>query len=247
MSEIKGPWRKTKDKSARLSSSVFLWLGLFLIIGILIGTLLVLFPDHASSEDTYLEITRLVGIMALVSSGLIFARRIKFREAIRNALIWIGIVSVLLLGYTYRAELSGIMYRLGGELIPGLAVPSVPAELVITASVDGHFYVNGKANDKRIRFLVDTGASGIMLSPQAASRIGIDLKNLHFTQHYRTANGIGRGAPYRLKSISIGSFKFENMMVSINKSEMASSLLGMSFLERLQSFEFRGNKLYLRR
>ena len=199
MSEKKGPWQQTGDKGSRFPLGVFLWLGLFLFISILIGTLFVVFPDQASSEDTYLEITRLVGIMVLVSSGLIYARRIKFGEVVRNASIWIGIVSVLFLGYSYRTELSGIMYRVGGELMPGLAVPSGPNEIIITASQDGHFYVNGKANGKRLRFMVDTGASDIMLSPKAASRIGIDLRNLQFTQRYSTANGIGLGAPYWLE------------------------------------------------
>ena len=247
MSEKKSRGQQTGNEGSRFPLGVFLWLGLFLFISILIGTLFVVFPDQASSEDTYLEITRLVGIMVLVSSGLIYVRRIKFGEAVRNASIWIGMVSVLFLGYSYRTELSGIMYRVGGELIPGLAVPSSPNEIIITVSQNGHFYVNGKANGKRLRFMVDTGASDIMLSPKAASRIGIDLGNLQFTQRYRTANGIGLGAPYRLERFSIGPFQFAEMKVSMNQAELSNSLLGMSFLEQLQSFEFRGDKLYLRK
>ena len=95
--------------------------------------------------------------------------------------------------------------------------------------------------------MIDTGASDITLSPQAASRIRINLKSLQFTQPYRTANGIGLGAPYWIQSFSIGSFGFAETKVSINESELSHSLLGMSFLERLQSFEFRGNKLVLRK
>jgi len=113
--------------------------------------------------------------------------------------------------------------------------------------MDGHFYLNGKANGKHIRFMIDTGASDITLCPQAASIIGIDLKSLKFTQRYQTANGIGFGAHHWLKSLSIGPFRFSEIKVSINQSEMSESLLGMSFLERLQSFEFRGDKLYLRK
>ena len=248
MSDNKGPWQQGEDKGSNFPLGVFLWLGLFLLVGILIWALFVLFPDQASSnDDTYLDIVRLVGILALVSSGLVYARRIKFGEVVRNVSIWTGLAAFLLLGYTYRTELSGIMYRVGGELIPGQAIPSRPNELIITASGDGHFYVNGKANGKRVQFMIDTGASDITLSPQAASRIGINLKSLQFTQRYRTANGIGLGAPYWLKSFSIGSFGFAETKVSINKSELSHSLLGMSFLEHLQSFEFQGNKLYLRK
>ena len=248
MSDSKGTWQQREDQGKRYPLGVFLWLGLFLFVGILVWALFVLFPDQASSDDdTYLEIVRLLGILALVSSGLVYARRIKFGEVVRNVSIWTGVAAFLLLGYTYRTELSGIMYRVGGELIPGQAIPSRPNELIITASGDGHFYVNGKANGKRVQFMIDTGASDITLSPQAASRIGINLKSLQFTQRYRTANGIGLGAPYWLKSFSIGSFGFAETKVSINKSELSHSLLGMSFLEHLQSFEFQGNKLYLRK
>lgn len=247
MSEKKSRGQQTRNKGARFPVGVFLLLGLFLFISIIIGSLFVVFPDQASSEDTYLEIARLVGAIVLVSSGLIYVQRIKFGEAARNVSIWIGMVSVLLLGYSYRTELSGIMYRVGGELIPGLAVPLSPNEIIITASQNGHFYVNGRANGKRLRFMVDTGASDIMLSHKAASRIGIDFRNLQFTKSYRTANGIGLGAPYWIKKFSIGPFQFGEMKVSINQAEISHSLLGMSFLEQLQSFEFQGDKLYLRK
>lgn len=247
MPQNKGPWKQAEDAGSRFPLGVVVWLGLFVFIGILIGTLFIIFPDQASSEDTYLEIARTVGFLVLVSSGLIYARRIKFGEAVRNAAIWIGITSVLILGYTYRTDLSDIIYRVAGELVPGLAVPLNSNEIVITASQDGHFYVNGEANGKRLRFMVDTGASDITLSRQAAVQIGIDLKSLQFTKQYRTANGIVYGAPYALEKFSIGPFEFEGIKVSINQAEMSESLLGMSFLGRLQSFESRGSKLYLRR
>jgi len=160
--------------------------------------------------------------------------------------IWTGLASVILIGYTYRTELSQIIYRVGGELVPGQTIISRGNEVVITASGDGHFYISGKANEKRIRLMVDTGASEITLSPEAAKRIGINLKNLSFTQHFHTANGIGLGAIYWLKNFSIGPYKYRNIKVSINQTDIPVSLLGMSFLERLNSFEFKGNKLYLR-
>ena len=248
MSEKKGPWDKTGDKRKRLPLGVFIWLGIFVFVGALIGTLFIIFPEQSSSEDDfYLELVRLVGVLALVASGLVYVRRVKFGEVVRNLSIWTGLAAVVLLGYTYRTELSQIVDRVSGELILGQATNSGPNEHLIIASMDGHFYLKGKANGKDIRFMIDTGASDIILSPQAASRVGIDLKSLKFTQRYQTANGIGFGAHHWLKSLSIGPFRFSEIKVSINQSEMSESLLGMSFLERLQSFEFRGDKLYLRK
>lgn len=248
MSEPKGPWKKNEEKGSPFFFGIFLWLGLLVFVGLLLWALFVLFPDRTSfGADVYLEVVKLVGILVLVSSGLVYVQRIKFGEVIRNISIWTGLASVLLLGYAYRTELSHVLYRVSGELIPGQTTVSGLNELVITASADGHFYVNGKANGKRVRFLIDTGASEIVLSPGAAERIGVDLKTLRFTQEYQTANGIGFGATHWLKNFSIGSFKFLKTKVSINKSEMSDSLLGMAFLKMLKSFEFRGNKLYLRK
>ena len=248
MSEPKGPWNQNKEKGPHFFLGIFLWLGLLVFVALLLWSLFVLFPHQSSSgDDVYLEVVRLVGILALVSSGLVYVQRIKFGEVIRNISIWTGLASILLLGYAYRTELSHVFYRMTGELVPGQATVSGANELMIAASADGHFYINGRANGKRVRFLIDTGASEIVLSPGAAMRIGVDLKTLRFTQQYQTANGIGFGANHWLKSFSIGSFEFSETKVSINQSEMSESLLGMSFLKMLKSFEFRGDKLYLRK
>ena len=249
MSDDNGPWsQNTEDQDPRSPLGLILWIGLILVVGVGIWQLSGLFPGRLSSdEDSTLEIVRLVGVLALVSSGLILTRQIKFGEVFRNLSIWSGLAAIILVGYSFRTELEQVYYRVVGELVPGHAIALSDDELVITVSEDGHFYVNGRANRERIRFMVDTGASRVTLSPQDASRIGIDLGQLQFVQRFQTANGIGLGSPYRLDSISIGSFEFADMDVSINGAEMSTSLLGMSVLERLASFEFRDGKLYLRR
>ena len=247
MFEKKGLWQETHEKNLRAHRDKLLWLGLASFFSILIGTLFFIFSDQVFAENTYLDIARATGILVLVSGGLIYARGLKFGEVVRNALIWIGILSFILFLYTYRAEVSRLFYRIGGEVLPGLPVSTSPNEAIIIANQNGHFYVDGRANGERLRFMVDTGASDIVLSPQAAIQIGIDLKNLKFTRQYRTANGIVLGAPYKLKKFAIGPFDFNDIKVSINQVKMSESLLGMSFLRRLQSFEFQGRKLYLRK
>ena len=248
MSDNKGPWeQQSRDKSSRFPLGALLWVALLLAVGAGIWALFVSFPGQMSpQEDSYLYVVGLVALLAVVSSGLIFVRRINLGEVIRNFSIWTGLAAVLLLGYTYRSELTGIFYRVIGELLPGQAIIIEGDTIILSASMDGHFYANGKANGKKLRFMIDTGASDVMLTPRDASRIGIDVERLQFTKTYRTANGVGLGAPYRLNSLAIGSLEYADVAVSVNKSEMVTSLLGMSFLERLQSFEFRGSKLYLR-
>jgi aspartyl protease family protein len=248
MSDKKGPWEQhSRSKERHFPLGLLLWVALLLAVGGGIWALFVSFPGRMSPREyDYLYVVGLVAMLAMVSSGLIFMRRINLGEVIRNISIWTGLAVVLLLGFTYRSELTGIYYRVIGELVPGQAIILEGNTIILSVSRDGHFYANGKANGKKLRFMIDTGASDVVLSPVDASRIGIDVEKLQFTKTYQTANGIGLGAPYRLNSLAIGSLEFANVPVSVNKSHMVTSLLGMSFLERLQSFEFRGSKLYLR-
>lgn len=237
-----------KNKKVVPYLGVVLWAGLLLSVGGIIWVLSYLFPGNFSANGSnHLEILRLLAILALVASGLLFIRRIRFGEVFRNIFIWAGILATLAIIYTYRAELAQVFDRISSEFLPGHAITSAPNTSVLTAHVDGHYYVYGKTNGVRVRFLVDTGASDIVLTPEDASRIGVDLKKLRYTQKYQTANGIGLGAPYRLDTLSVGNFDFDNIRVSVNQSSGGVSLLGMSFLERLRSYEFRGGKLYLQR
>ena len=69
---------------------------------------------------------------------------------------------------------------------------------------------------------------------------------MRFSQVYETANGFGRGAPIRLDSIGIGPNAFFDMPASVNDADMSSSLLGVAFLGRLESYEVRGDTMLLR-
>ena len=248
MSDKKGPWEQhSRSKERHFPLGLLLWVALLLAVGSGIWALFVSFPGRMSPREyDYLYVVGLVAMLAMVSSRLIFMHRINLGEVIRNISIWTGLAIVLLLGFTYRSELTGIYYRVIGELVPGQAIILEGNTIILSVSRDGHFYANGKANGKKLRFMIDTGASDVVLSPLDASRIGINVEKLQFTKTYQTANGIGLGAPYRLNSLAIGSLEYAKFAVSVNKSDMVTSLLGMSFLERLQSFEFRGSKLYLR-
>jgi aspartyl protease family protein len=118
--------------------------------------------------------------------------------------------------------------------------------MVLTESDGGNFFIVGEANGVRVRFLIDTGASDTVLSPADAASLGIDVRSLEFSRVYSTANGLGKGAPYTLDSLSIGPISISPMPVSINGTEMGSSLLGMTFLRRFRYFEIQGRRLILR-
>ena len=229
----------------RIPPGLFLWLGL---IGAGIAAFLALsvfFPGQLSGMDQ-VDALRLIGLLALVSSGLVFSRRIRLGEAARNAAIWVGVAVVLLVGYSYRNDAVGVFNRVRGELIPSMAVSGAPHTLVITASDDGGFYVQGQVNGAPVRFAIDTGAGGVMLSPADAQRAGVDVSKLDFGSPTETANGVGYVAPYTAASLDVGPIRLTNVDVAVNKAPMSTSLLGMTFLRRLDSFEVHGDQLTLR-
>jgi aspartyl protease family protein len=226
---------------------VLLWLLLLFAVGIGIWLLAGYFPGQLSSGEGRIDLVRLLSILALISSGLLFARRINFGEVVRNIAIWTGAAAILVLGYTYQDELASLGARVGTELFPSQPVVTPQGVVELTQGPGGHFYAMASANGARIRFMIDTGASDIVLSPADARRIGIDMASLRYSRSYRTANGLGRGAPYRLDALAIGPIEFQDVAVSINQAEMNQSLLGMSFLDRLSTFEIRGRRMTLRK
>ncbi|MCZ4282099.1 TIGR02281 family clan AA aspartic protease [Kiloniella laminariae] len=207
------------------------------------------FPSTLMDEDNQIDLVRLLAILLLVMSSAVGLRRISastLPRYLRDIAIWVCIFAVLLLGYSYRDLFSDTGQRLSSVLLPGEAVVTEQGDLVFTRSRDGHFYIDASVEGIKVRFLVDTGASSLVLSPADAARLGFDFNQLLFNQTFETANGTGRGARTRLDSMTIGSVTFDNIPASINEASMSTSLLGMSFLKRLHSFEFQGDQLILR-
>ena len=123
---------------------------------------------------------------------------------------------------------------------------AVPNELVYRRARDGHFYVEADVNGALIRFVVDTGASMVALSPDDARAAGLQVIAQDFTLHANTANGTARVAPVTLRALGLGQFTANEVPAVVVEQPMRTSLLGMSFLTRLQGFETRGDELVLR-
>jgi aspartyl protease family protein len=229
-----------------MSTRVIVWLGLLAAVGLGVWQLSVLFPGQVTSDLDQAYVIQSIVLIALISAGVVFAPRVKMRETVRNIAIWVALAAVLIIGLSFRDEIETVALRVRSELVPGYALESGEHEMVLTESSGGNFFIFGEANGVRVRFLIDTGASDTVLSPSDAANIGIDVKELDFSRVYQTANGMGRGAPYTLESLSVGPISVSPMPVSINEAEMNSSLLGMTFLRRLRSFEIQGRRLILR-
>ena len=238
-----GPWGAPKRKPSRLG--LYLWLGLLGGAGLAIFILHRYFPTGDNPMgDPY--VIQTLGFLALASSGLLFIREINLEQTVRNILIWVAAGGVLIIGFSFQNELRDLGLRLRSQLVPEYAVQTGDRELTISEGEDGHYHVYGLVNGTKVRFLVDTGASDIVLDPADVTRLGIDLNSLSFDKPFGSANGVGYGASLELANLSVGAIHFSNVRVTVNRAPMGSSLLGMTFLKRLKSYSFSGGKLILR-
>jgi aspartyl protease family protein len=224
----------------------FVWLALLAAGGFALWKLSALFPGALTSSLNQAYLVQLLAILVLVSSTVVFSRGMRVSEMLRNVALWSGVIAVLVLGYTYRSELQDVGLRVRSELVPGYPVATGSNSLALSAAEDGAYHVMGLVNGTRVEFIIDTGASDIVLSPADAARVGIDAKGLDFSHVFETAHGVGHGASARVESLSIGPIALSDVTVSVNQSGMSTSLLGMAFLKRLDSFEIRQNRLILR-
>lgn len=222
---------------------------LMVVIGLaLAGLVLFLalqFPEALTTRGEQIQLTQALLLVAVIGGAAIAHGRFQARQALRHAAIWVGLGAVLLLGYSFRAEFQALGSRLTGELLPHRAQEAPGDGVTIRASAGGHFIAEATVNGVAIRFLVDTGASEVMLSPRDAERLGFDLKSLSFNRMYQTANGTVMGAPVRLEDIRIGAITVRDVRASVNGAAMKRSLLGMSFLGRLGGYRVDGDVLTL--
>lgn len=244
-----GPWRRPDPPPRRRSPRR---LRLALVIGLVgvtvlgVWELMRLMPGRISTTDDWGELARGIGLFALVGSGVLTLREVKLGQVVRAVLGWAALGVVLVAGYAYRAGIEAVALRVETALVPGYAAPTGEHELTLTQAQDGNYYVNGQVNGQPVIFLVDTGASDVVLSPADAARLGVNLAALEFDHVYETANGTGGGARYVAQTLSVGGLRLSQVQMSINQTPMRTSLLGMSFFKRLDSFQFKDGRLVMR-
>jgi clan AA aspartic protease (TIGR02281 family) len=119
-------------------------------------------------------------------------------------------------------------------------------EYVVEAGSHGHFVIDAVVDGVPLTFLLDTGASDIVLTLDDARQLGFLPQTLEFSRRFRTANGEVRGAPVRLRELRIGQFSLYDLDASVNEAPLAISLLGMRFLDRLNGYQVEDGRLILR-
>ena len=178
--------------------------------------------------------------VVLIVGSFFLAQRTNVAQVLRGLGRWVLIgFAIALLGATW-GDLRSIF---DGQV----SVSQDGQEITVPRSFDGHYYLTLEVNGNPVRFMVDTGATDIVLSREDAAKSGIDMDRLIFLGQARTANGIVETAPVRLNSVSIGPLEDRNIRAVVNGGELYGSLLGMGYLSRFGTLIIEDSVLTLRR
>lgn len=198
------------------------------------------------SESQFGGAVPLVALLAVFLLGA--ATRIRsMPKFFVNLAVWVGIFGVVLVGYAFRDDLSGVASRVFGELVPGNAVVDREAgTATFRRGRGGHFEVVASVNGARLPMIFDTGATAVVLTRDHAEAAGIDTDSLRYDIPVATANGTGRAAGVRLASIEVGGIVRNNVRAFVAEAgALDTSLLGMTYLETLQGYAVSSNALVL--
>lgn len=233
-------------------------LGWLVVTLVVLGLLFAVLQGDASALSNSDNIDETMQIVAAMLFGayalyLLFGQRGRLGQAVRHLATWAVIFLAVVGAYAYRSEITTVAYRVMGELVPPGQTVAVETTdtgeraVRVRRRPDGHFMARVEVNGAPVTMLVDTGASTVVLKPADAERAGIEVKNLSFSVPVQTANGTTFAAPVRLRSITIGGIEVRDVETLVSKpGNLKESLLGMTFLKRLRSYEFAGEFLTLR-
>lgn len=248
MTHDNGPWSHPPPAPAPAPRRprLLLWLCLCAALAGLVLALNHAFPEAVRSGDDWARVAYAAGLVVLIATGIFRSGRVLRPQHLKYTTAWAAIIALLALGFAYRGELGGVVQHLKLAFSAGDPVATGAHELVVPQDADGGYALVARVNGQRVRFAVDTGATDTVLSPDDARRIGVDMDRLRYVVESETANGKGYGAPYVADSLAVGPLALANFKLTVNQAPMSTSLLGMSFLSKLESFHFGDRKLVLR-
>ncbi len=190
--------------------------------------------------DTAARLIYLILLLVVLASVLFGGGWGRLGTALRQALVWVLIFAMVVIAYGYRDVLRA-------TLLPGTAILVSEDVIELRRAADGHFFANVEVNGAPVRFMVDTGASDVVLSAADARRAGIELEALAFSGRAMTANGPVQTASVRLGEVRFGGSVERDLRASVTSGALGTSLLGMSYLDRFSRIEIAGERMILTR
>lgn len=192
------------------------------------------------TSDMIGQMAYLALLLVAISGYFISENRFSLGQTLRHALIWIFI-------FIGALAVVGLWQNMKNDISPRQTYISETGQITLPRAYDGHFYAQLMLNGSPVDFVIDTGASNVVLTKKDAERAGIDLSALRFFGRAMTANGQTRTAPARIARVEIEDIMDFNVEVWVNEGEMPQSLLGNTYLQRFTKIEIGKNEMILTR
>ncbi len=191
-------------------------------------------------ENDFSRLIYLSVLVVAILGSVLISRRGAYGKMFRQAGVWLlifmGLVAIVASWQDIRQSGQTMSFQ-----------QSEDSAIIIPKEIDGHFHLTVTINDRPIEFLVDTGASDIVLTREDAARVGFDPNRLDYWGMANTANGTVRLAKIRLETVRLGEFIDKNIRASVNKAPMEKSLLGMRYLSKFRAIEISNDQMILKR
>jgi len=182
--------------------------------------------------------------LGLLAAVLVFWFFVQNRQNLNKALQQGAVWGLIFLGTIAAVGLWGDIRQ---TVNPQQLVMTDTGRIEVPRGPDGHYHLTLEINNAPVRFVVDTGATSMVLTQSDATRVGLTNEDMIFFSEARTANGLVRTAPVRLDDVALGPFHDRNVRAFVNEGEMHQSLLGMDYLSRFSRLEIASGRLILER
>lgn len=183
------------------------------------------------------QLAYLVLLGLAVAGWFVAQNRDNMGKLAQQAAVW-GLIFVGVIAA------AGLWNDISRDVMPRQGIVD-GGRIEVPVSRDGHYHLTLSVNGVPVDFIVDTGASQIVLSRADAVRAGIDPASLTYLGSAQTANGVVRTATVRLDSLTLGPLTDTRVPAVVNAGEMDMSLLGMTYLSRFSRIEIADGRLIL--
>ena len=181
--------------------------------------------------------------LSLLGGALLLSYLLASRINIGKMLQQMGIWVLIFMG---AIAVIGMWPEIQRTITPRQSVVD-GTTIVLPHARDGHYYLTLDINNVPVEFVVDTGASQVVLTQDDAKRIGLNPSSLSYLGTASTANGTVRTAAVRLDTVSLAAITDTNVRAVVNDGQMFGSLLGMTYLSNFDSITIKDGQLILSR
>lgn len=231
-------------------SDKILWL---VILGLAIAVVILISRHDEGTvgpldTNSFASIVYFSALLILIGGGAYTIFYGRFQETLRSIAIWVGIVILLVVAYNYRGNIVRVVDQMFSIVTPDPDITaSIPKHVWVDRSAAGDYNIRVEVNGASLPMLIDTGASSVVLTVDAARAAGLPVDLLKYDTTIQTAKGRSHAAAVVIDQIRIGNIVERRVpALIVRRGDLGVSLLGMSFLQRLESFELRGQQMVLR-